>query len=239
MTPKTPSQEKIARGVLYIVSTPIGNLEDITLRALRILKEVDLICAEDTRKTRILLHHFHITTPLTSFYDHNERYKTPLIIQKLKEGQNIALVSEAGTPTISDPGYRIINSALREAIPVVPVPGPSAAIAALSIAGLPVHRFVFEGFLPSKPGKRKNVLHKLSKEERTIIFYESPHRIVRTLRDLIDIFGKDRLATICRELTKVYEERISGSLSMLLAIIEKNPIKGEITLVVEGYKSTT
>lgn len=230
-------QKKNAQGILYIVSTPIGNLEDITLRALRILKEVDLICAEDTRKTRILLHHFHINTPVTSFYDHNERYKTPLIIQKLKAGQNIALVSEAGTPTISDPGYRIINSAIQQAIRVVPVPGPTAAIAALSIAGLPVHRFAFEGFLPSKPGKRKNFLRKISNEERTIIFYESPHRIVKTIRDLIESFGNDRPATICRELTKVYEERISGPLSVLLAIIEKNPLKGEITLVVEGKKA--
>ena len=232
------AKEKTNTGELYVISTPIGNLEDITLRALRILKEVDLICAEDTRKTRILLNHFHINTPLTSYYEHNERSKTPHIIQKVKEGNKAAIVSEAGTPTISDPGYRIIVSAIQEGIPVVPIPGPSAAITAMSISGLPVHRFAFEGFLPVKPGKRKNFLHKLSNEERTLIFFESPHRIVKTLCDLIEIFGGDRNATICRELTKIHEERISGPLLLLFKAIEKKPIKGEITLVVEGKKRT-
>jgi 16S rRNA (cytidine1402-2'-O)-methyltransferase len=232
------AKEKFDKGALYVISTPIGNLEDITLRALRILKEVDLICAEDTRKTRILLNHFNINTPLTSYYEHNEKSKTPHIIQKVKEGKKAAIVSEAGTPTISDPGYRIISSAIQEEIPVIPIPGPSAAITAISIAGLPVHRFAFEGFLPVKPGKRKNFLHKISNEERTLIFFESPHRIAKTVGDLIEIFGGDRNATMCRELTKIHEEMISCPLSLLLKTIEKKPIKGEITLVVEGKKRT-
>ena len=230
------ANEKSDTGALYIVSTPIGNLEDITLRALRILKEADLICAEDTRKTRILLNHFNINTPVTSYYEHNERSKTPHIIQKVKEGKKAAIVSEAGTPTISDPGYRIIISAIQEGIPVIPIPGPSAAISALSISGLPVHRFAFEGFLPAKPGKRRNFLHKLYNEERTLIFFESPHRIVNTLCDLIEIFGGDRNAALCRELTKIHEEVIYNPLALLLKTIEMKPIKGEITLVVEGNK---
>jgi 16S rRNA (cytidine1402-2'-O)-methyltransferase len=229
-------KEQPDTGALYIVATPIGNLEDITLRALRILKEADLICAEDTRKTRILLNHFNINTPVTSYYEYNERSKTPHIIQKVKEGKKAALVSEAGTPTISDPGYRIIISAIQEDIPVIPIPGPSAAITALSISGLPVHRFAFEGFLPVKTGKRRNFLHKLCNEERTLIFFESPHRIVKTLWDLIEIFGADRNAALCRELTKIHEEILYKPLALLLKTIEMKPIKGEITLVVEGNK---
>jgi 16S rRNA (cytidine1402-2'-O)-methyltransferase len=230
------AKEKSDTGALYIVSTLIGNLEDITLRALRILKEADLICAEDTRKTRILLNHFNINTPVPSYYEHNERSKTPHIIQKVKEGKKAAIVSEAGTPTISDPGYRFIISAIQEGIPVIPIPGPSAAISALTISGLPVHRFAFEGFLPAKPGKRRNFLHKLCNEERTLIFFESPHRIVKTLCDLIEILGGDRNAALCRELTKIHEEVIYNPLALLLKTIEMKPIKGEITLVVEGNK---
>jgi 16S rRNA (cytidine1402-2'-O)-methyltransferase len=222
-------------GTLYVVSTPIGNLEDITLRALRILKESDLICAEDTRKTRILLNHYNITTPATSYFEHNEQLKTPQIIQQLKSGKKIALVTEAGTPTISDPGYRLVNQAIKEAIPIIPIPGPSAAIAALSISGLPVHRFAFEGFPPSKPGKRINFLKKLCLEERTLIFYESPRRISATVKDLIEIFG-DRRAVLCREITKIHEEKIDGRLSSILQKIENKPIKGEITILVEGKK---
>jgi 16S rRNA (cytidine1402-2'-O)-methyltransferase len=227
--------ERSPAGILYVVSTPIGNLEDITLRALRILKEVDLICAEDTRKTRILLNHYNIQTPLTSYFEHNEKRKTPVIIEALKSGKHIAIVSEAGTPAISDPGYRLITHALQQDISVVPVPGLSAAIAALSISGLAVHRFVFEGFLPVKTGKRKNFLKKLADEERTLIFYESPHRILATLRDLIETMG-DRNAVLCRELTKIHEEKIYGKLSLIFKTLEKRPIKGEITLLVEGEK---
>jgi 16S rRNA (cytidine1402-2'-O)-methyltransferase len=228
-------RERDPAGILYVVSTPIGNLEDITLRALRILKEVDLICAEDTRKTRILLNHYNIQTPLTSYFEHNEKRKTPGIIEALKSGKNLAIVSEAGTPAISDPGYRLITQALQQDISVVPVPGLSAAITALSISGLAVHRFVFEGFLPVKTGKRKNFLKKLTEEERTLIFYESPHRILATLRDLIEIMG-DRKAVLCRELTKIHEEKIYGKLSLIFKTLEKRPIKGEITLLVEGEK---
>jgi len=227
--------ERGPAGILYVVSTPIGNLEDITLRALRILKEVDLICAEDTRKTRILLNHYNIQTPLTSYFEHNEKRKTPVIIEALKLGKNIAIVSEAGTPAISDPGYRLITHALQQDISVIPVPGLSAAITALSISGLAVHRFVFEGFLPVKTGKKKNFLKKLADEERTLIFYESPHRILATLRDLIEIMG-DRNAVLCRELTKIHEEKIYGKLSLIFKTLEKRPIKGEITLLVEGEK---
>lgn len=228
--------EKSPTGTLYVVSTPIGNLEDITLRALRVLKEVDLICAEDTRKTRILLNHYNIQTPLTSYFEHNEKRKTPLIIEELTSGKSIAIVSEAGTPAISDPGYRLITHALQQAIAVIPVPGPSAVITSLSISGLPVHRFAFEGFLPVKTGKRRNFLKKIIAEERTLIFYESPHRIMGTLKDLIEILG-DRSAVLCRELTKIHEEKIYGKLSLLLKSVEKRPIKGEITVLVEGNRN--
>jgi 16S rRNA (cytidine1402-2'-O)-methyltransferase len=223
-------------GILYIVATPIGNLEDITLRALRILKEVDLVCSEDTRKTRILLNHYNIETPATSYFEHNELKKTPHIIQQLKSCKKIALVTDAGTPTISDPGYRLVSQAIKEEIPIIPIPGPSAAITTLSISGLPVHRFAFEGFLPSKSGKRINFLKKLCDEERTLIFYESPYRIIVTIRDLIEIFG-ERRAVFCREITKIHEEKIYGCLSSILEKIEKRPIKGEITLIVEGKKN--
>jgi 16S rRNA (cytidine1402-2'-O)-methyltransferase len=228
--------EKSTTGILYVVATPIGNLEDVTLRALRVLKEADLICAEDTRKTRILLNHYNIQTALTSYFEHNEKRKTPFIIEKLKSGKNIAIVSEAGTPAISDPGYRLITQALQHAISVIPIPGPSAVITAISISGLPLHRFAFEGFLPVKSGKKKNFLNKIREEERTLVFYESPHRIINTLRDLIEVMG-DRNAVLCRELTKLHEEKIYGELSLILKNLEKRPIKGEITLLVEGKKS--
>jgi 16S rRNA (cytidine1402-2'-O)-methyltransferase len=227
--------ERSTTGILYVVATPIGNLEDVTLRALRVLKEADLICAEDTRKTRILLNHYNIQTALTSYFEHNEKRKTPFIIEKLKSGKNIAIVSEAGTPAISDPGYRLITQALQHAISVIPVPGPSAVITAISISGLPLHRFAFEGFLPVKSGKKKNFLNKLREEERTLVFYESPHRIINTLRDLIEVMGH-RNAVLCRELTKMHEEKIYGELSLILKNLEKRPIKGEITLLVEGKK---
>ncbi|MEI6125502.1 MAG: 16S rRNA (cytidine(1402)-2'-O)-methyltransferase [Pseudomonadota bacterium] len=225
----------MTQATLYIVTTPIGNLEDITLRALRILKEVDLIAAEDTRKTSILLNHYNIKKPLTSYFEHNERFKTSVLIEELKQGKNIALVSEAGTPGISDPGYRLIHEALEKGIPVVSIPGACAAIAALSISGLPVHRFAFEGFLPQKTGKRKNFLKKIAAEERTLIFYESPHRIIATLVDMMELLG-NRRAVLARELTKLHEEIICGLLSTILKKLENVSIKGEITVVVEGNK---
>ncbi len=223
----------MTQGILYVVSTPIGNLEDITLRALNILKEVDIIAAEDTRKTTILLKHYNIKKPLTSYYEHNETFKTAVLIQKIKTGKNIALVSEAGTPSISDPGYRLVREAIRETIPIIAVPGVCAGIAALSISGLPVHRFAFEGFLPVKSGKRRNFLKKISNEERTLIFYESPRRIVATIHDILDIMG-DRPAMLAREITKMHEELIYGLLSTILGSLEKRNVKGEITLIVAG-----
>lgn len=222
-------------GTLYIVSTPIGNLEDITLRALRILKEVDLIAAEDTRKTGTLLNHYHIKKPLTSYFEHNEQAKTPILLERLQTGLNLALVSSAGTPTLSDPGYRLVRGALDEAIPVIPVPGVSAALTALSVSGLPVHRFCFEGFPPPKTGKRKKFLKSISDEPRTLIFYESPHRAVASLADMLEIFG-DRPAVLAREITKLYEDIRYGLLSTILDEIRSAPLKGEITLVVAGIK---
>jgi len=225
----------MSSGTLYLVSTPIGNLEDITHRAVRILGEVDLIAAEDTRKTRILLNHYNIKKPLTSYFEHNERFKTETLIRALQEGKNVALVSEAGTPTVSDPGYRIVHEALRQAVGVVAVPGVCAAVAALSVSGLPVHRFAFEGFLPPKSGKRRNVLQNLAAEERTLIFYESPYRIMAVLHDMIDILG-DRNAFLAREMTKLHEQTIHGPLSVITDHLDTKKVKGEITLVVEGKK---
>lgn len=223
----------MSTGTLYLVATPIGNLEDITLRALRILAEVDLIAAEDTRKTAILLNHYAIKKPLTSYFEHNERGKTGFLAGELKAGKDIALVSEAGTPTISDPGFRIVAAARAGAIPVVPVPGPCAAVAALSASGLAVHRFAFEGFLPPKAGRRKTLLEKLAGEERTLIFYESPYRVRAALADMREALG-NRRAAVARELTKVHEEFVCGTLAEIAARLERAVVKGEFTIVVEG-----
>ncbi len=223
----------MSTGTLYILATPIGNLEDITMRAVRILGEVDLIAAEDTRKTSILLNHYTIKKPLTSYFEHNEQVKTGWLVSELKAGKNIALVSEAGTPTISDPGFRIVAAAIAEAITVVPLPGACAAITALSASGLPVHRFAFEGFLPPKSGKRKTLLTKLTEEERTLIFYESPYRVQAALSDMLDVLG-DRQAAIGRELTKMHEEFIHGPLSSIIEKLGSSTIKGEFTILVEG-----
>ncbi len=220
-------------GTLYIVATPIGNLEDITARALRTLREVGLIAAEDTRRTRKLLSHFNIATPLTSYFEHNEVRKTPWLIDQLEKGKNVALVSEAGTPGVSDPGYRLIREALDQNIPVIPVPGVSAAITALSVSGLPTDRFVFEGFLPRKPVKRKRFLEGIAEEERTLILFESPRRLRDALGAILETCG-DRAVTIARELTKVHEEIIRGSLSEVMAKLEEEPIKGEVTIILRG-----
>lgn len=224
---------KPLKGTLYIVSTPIGNLEDITLRALRILKEVDLIAAEDTRHTGILLKHFGIRKPLTSYFEGNELKKKELILSRLKQGDQIALVSDAGTPGISDPGFRLICLAIENQIQVIPIPGPSAVITALSIAGLPTDSFFFKGFLPHKSKKRRELFQQFEEVRETLIFYESPHRISETLQDILDIFG-DREMVLTRELTKIYEEVLRGKAGEILSQIGEKKLKGEITLVISG-----
>ncbi len=221
------------KGVLYIVSTPIGNREDTTLRALRILKEVDLIAAEDTRHTGLLLKHFGIETQLSSYFEGNELRKRDLILSRLKQGDRVALVSDAGTPGISDPGFRLIQLAVENKIPVVPIPGPSAVIAALSVSGLPTDAFLFKGFLPHKSTKRRGLLQQLENAKETLIVYESPHRIVETLRDILDILG-DRQIVLARELTKIYEEVLRGTVSEIQSQIAGRKIKGEITLIISG-----
>ncbi|HSK29261.1 MAG TPA: 16S rRNA (cytidine(1402)-2'-O)-methyltransferase, partial [Candidatus Limnocylindria bacterium] len=203
-------------GTLYVVATPIGNLEDITLRALRILKEVDGIAAEDTRHTQTLLRHYDIHTPLTSYHEHNERSKAVSLVERLVRGENIALVSDAGTPVISDPGYRLVVEAIRRSIPVVPVPGALALAAVLSASGLPTDRFAFEGFLPAKRHERQVKLQALKQETRTLVFYEAPHRVKESLADMLKILG-DREIVIGREVTKVHEEFLRGVVSAVIA----------------------
>jgi len=220
-------------GVLYIVATPIGNLEDITLRALRILKEVHLIAAEDTRHTRTLLDRYGIGRPVTSYHEHNEKTKARALVERLKRGQSIALVSDAGTPLLSDPGYRLVREAIKAAIPVVPLPGPSAMTALLSVSGLATDRFVFEGFLPARRGERRERLGALREEKRTMVFYEAPHRLKESLGDLLEILG-DREAVMGREITKIHEEFLRGRLSEMRARVESEEPRGEITLAVGG-----
>ena len=229
---KSPSSNSTI-GTLYIVSTPIGNLEDITLRALRILKEVDLIAAEDTRHTILLLRHFGIQTPLTSYFEGNELKKKEFIVSKLNQGDRVALVSDAGTPGISDPGFRLIQTAIENQIPIIPIPGPSAAIAALSVSGLPTDAFFFKGFLPHKSKKRQDLLKQLGYARETLIFYESPHRLSEALNDLLNILG-DREMVLTRELTKIYEEVLRGKVSEIKEQIGERKLKGEITLVISG-----
>jgi 16S rRNA (cytidine1402-2'-O)-methyltransferase len=225
-------------GTLYIVSTPIGNLEDITLRAIRVLKEADLVAAEDTRHSKHLLDRYQIETRLTSYHDHNKEEKAPVLIARMLEGKSVALVSDAGTPGISDPGYFLINLALDQKIPVVPIPGATAAIAALSVSGMPTDRFVFEGFLPAKHLARLKRLQDLIKEERTLVFYEAPHKIIRAIEDMLGVFG-DRRVVIARELTKIHEEAIRGTLSEGLKRLQEGTIKGEFTVIVHGATMAT
>ena len=227
------STSKTTKGILAIVSTPIGNMEDITLRALRILKEADLIAAEDTRRTGLLLNHFGIEKPLTSYFEGNELKKKEVILSRLKQGDRVALVSDAGTPGISDPGFRLIRAAIEHEIPVTPIPGPSAVIAALSVSGLPTDAFLFKGFLPHKSKKRRDLLKELVEARETLIFYESPHRISETLKDVYDVLG-DREIVLSRELTKVYEEVLRGKVSEILNQIGSRQLRGEMTLVVSG-----
>lgn len=220
-------------GALYVVATPVGNLEDVTLRALRVLKEVDLIAAEDTRHTRKLLTHYGVTTPLTSYYDQIEASKAPALIAQLQAGKTIALVSDAGTPGIADPGYRLVKGAVEAGIPVVPIPGPSTVTALLSVGSLPTDRFVFEGFLPAKPTQRRKTIQNLKREERTLLFFESAQRLLDTLQDIADVFG-DRPIVIGRELTKMYEEILRGSVGELRTRLQSRELKGEIALLVGG-----
>jgi len=223
----------MSSGTLYIVASPIGNLEDITLRALRILKEVDLIAAEDTRHTKKLLVHYGIATPLTSYHQHNENAKSASLVQRLSSGCRVALISDAGTPIVSDPGFRLVQGAIQAGIPVVPIPGPSALTAGLSACGLPSERFVFEGFLPARKTERRERLRELREEQRTLVFYEAPHRVKESLQDLLEILG-DRQVVLGREMTKLHEEFIRGSVSELAALAKTKEWRGEMTLVVRG-----
>ncbi len=220
-------------GVLYVVATPIGNLEDITLRALRVLKEVDLIAAEDTRHTRILLDHYAIRTPQVSYHEHNEKTQAPRLVERLTRGESIALVSDAGTPAIADPGYRLVVEALRAGSRVIPIPGASALISALSAGGLPTDRFVFEGFLPAKKGERASRLEALHDERRTIVLYEAPHRLGNTLAAMREILG-NREIVVARELSKLHEEFLRGTIDEVAARLAGGEVKGEITIVVRG-----
>ena len=223
-------------GTLYFVATPIGNLEDITLRAIRILKdEVDLIAAEDTRHTLILLNHYDIRKPLTSYHDFNKNQKAPQLVQSLRDGKNIALVTDAGTPGISDPGYLLLQLAIKENIQIVPIPGVSAMATALSVAGLPTDSFLFLGFVPRKTVSRKNFLEKLKTLECTLIFYESPFRVVGLLEDIHTVMG-NRSVVIARELTKKFEEFIRGPIEDILPTLPNRTMKGEFTVLVKGNK---
>jgi len=216
-----------------VVATPIGNLEDVTRRALRILSEVDLIAAEDTRQTRKLLDYYQISTPQTSYHKFNIQAKTNYLIKLLKEGQKIALVSDAGMPGISDPGYELVRESVNQGIRVTGIPGPSALITALAISGLPTGKFIFLGFLPKKPGKRRKALKELIDFEGTIVLYESPYRLVKCLQDILATLG-DRKVAVARELTKVYEEVVRGKASEVLEKFDKKAPKGEVVVLIEG-----
>lgn len=233
MTESGPPPKK---GLLYVVATPIGNRQDITLRALKVLRDVDLIAAEDTRKSGIFLSQHRIKNRLVSYHEHNEKKRTPELIAKLLDGTSIALVSNAGTPGISDPGYRLVAAASENKISVIPVPGPSAAVTAMSASGLPTDSFVFIGFSPKKKGKRMKFLAKLAVEPRVLIFYESPMRILAFLEEVLSHIG-DRPAVLAREMTKLHEEFIRGSVSQILKTMKAQPeIKGECTLLVAGLQ---
>jgi 16S rRNA (cytidine1402-2'-O)-methyltransferase len=225
-------------GVLYIVATPIGNLEDLTFRALRILKEVDLIAAEDTRHSRRLLDHYGIKTPLTSYHEHNEQSKAQHLVERMQRGESVALISDAGTPLLSDPGHRLVQEAIRSGISISPVPGPSALVAALSASGLSMESFAFEGFLPAKRKERREKLQSLRAEARTLVFYEAPHRLKECLEDIGAILG-DREMVLAREITKVHEEFLRGSAVDLIAQLADRDIRGELTLVIQGASGET
>ena len=226
----------MSEGVLYVVATPMGNLEDVTYRAIRVLQEVDLIAAEDTRQTRLLLDHYGIRTPMQAFHEHNESARTPALLEQLISGLKLALVSDAGTPLISDPGFPLVREAVTRGIKVVPIPGPSAAICALAAAGLPTDRFLFVGFPPRQVGRRLHWLESLAQEAATLIFYESSHRILSTLEAMLQVFGMTRQGVIARELTKIHETFLYGDISELLARVSADPNqqRGEFVLLVQG-----
>ncbi|ALF53494.1 16S rRNA methyltransferase [Nostoc piscinale CENA21] len=232
------TNDKLQPGTLYVVGTPIGNLEDITFRAVRILQTVDLIAAEDTRHTGKLLQHFQVKTPQISYHEHNRNSRIPEILEHLNDGKAIALVSDAGMPGISDPGYELIKACIDAGIKVVPIPGASAAITALSAAGLPTDKFAFEGFLPPKTQQRREYLETLQTESRTLIFYESPHRLTDTLQDLAEVFGDERQIVLARELTKLYEEFWRGTIAGAIAHYQQREPQGEYTLLVAGTPAT-
>ncbi len=222
-----------ARPALYLVATPIGNLEDITLRALRVLKEVDVIACEDTRQTQKLLNHYAISTRTTSYHEHNEMTKSAELVKEMQEGASVALVTDAGMPGISDPGYRLITLAIRHHVPVVPVPGASAFLAALVASGLPTDSFRFNGFLPAKSGERRTLLETVKSAPRTLVFYEAPHRIVETLEDVVEVLGAARHIVVAREVTKMHEEFLRGRASEVLETLKaRETVKGEITLLI-------
>lgn len=229
MTRTSPKPEN--GGCLYLVGTPIGNLEDITLRALRVLREADIVACEDTRQTQKLLRRFDLRKRLVSYHEHNEMIRAPELVMEMEQGAQVALVSDAGMPVISDPGHRLVALCVRHGIPVVPVPGPTAVVAALAASGMPVEEFVFVGFLPARAGERRRRLQQLAHEPRTLVLYEAPHRVLETIRDLLEIFG-DRPAVLAREVTKVHEEFLRGRLSELRARLGRKPPKGEITLLI-------
>jgi len=222
-------------GKLYIVATPIGNLKDITFRAIETLKTVSLIACEDTRHTKKLLSHYNIDTPTTSYFEYNKIQKGEYLLKLLQEGKDIALVSDSGTPGISDPGFNIIRLAIENNIAVTVIPGPSAIIAGLVLSGMPTDSFVFEGFLAQKPGKRRKEIESLNQEKRTIVIYESPHRLLKTLKDILDIMG-DRDIAIIREVTKVFEESIRSKVSEAIKHFTANPPRGEFIIAIKGDK---
>lgn len=236
-----PNQAVVMASTLYIVPTPIGNLRDITQRALDVLKNVDLIAAEDTRHSGILLQHFAINARMFALHDHNEQQKADQLISKLQQGDSIALVSDAGTPLINDPGYHLVTRCREAGITVIPLPGPCAAITALSAAGLPSDRFCYEGFLPAKSKGRKDVLRALEQETRTLIFYESTHRLLDSLQDMVEVWGENRHVVLARELTKTWESIEGRPVGDLLRWVkeDENRHRGEMVLIVEGYKKPT
>jgi 16S rRNA (cytidine1402-2'-O)-methyltransferase len=232
MTAETADAEPLAPG-LYLVATPIGHLEDITLRALSVLKQVDLIACEDTRHTRTLLDHYGIRKPTVSYHEHNEAERASELIEGLRRGESIALVSDAGTPAISDPGYRVVRAAIDAGIPVTSIPGPVAFAAALAASGLPTDQFAFHGFLPARSGERRTALERLRNSESTDVFYEAPHRLIDAVADIVASLGPERPIAIARELTKVHEEFLRGSAADLLQQLKTRPsIKGEIVLLI-------